>query len=202
MNYEEATSFIASMNDEKMKAALQYALTTVLVRRQMDANLAPAERIRLAILLGGRESDVFRRSRRKSNRGRKPGIIAVVMHALRAHPRHTGRSRDCCHRSHVAIAAGQLRQRYRARDGEAPHREWCEQPETLDPGGTLSKWVGHVVQTAATGQGAARTIAGGEIMEILAPMAREAGGSLNIGVRLFRATGDEAWNLTTILTRQ
>jgi len=74
--------------------------------------------------------------------------------------------------------------------------------KTLDPGGTLSKWVGHVVQTAATGQGAARTIAGGEIMEILAPMAREAGGSLNIGVRLFRATGDEAWNLTTILTRQ
>jgi hypothetical protein len=33
-------------------------------------------------------------------------------------------------------------------------------------------------------------------------VAREAGGSLNTAIRLFRATGDEAWNLTTILTRQ
>ena len=73
---------------------------------------------------------------------------------------------------------------------------------TLDPGGTLDKWAGHVVKTATSGSGTPRAVQGGEVLEVMAPMAREAGGVLNIGVRMFCGTGEEVWKLTTILTRQ
>jgi len=74
--------------------------------------------------------------------------------------------------------------------------------KTLDPGGNIDKWTAHIAKTATSGGGNVRTVATGEVMEIIAPMAREGGGTLNIGVRLFRATGDDVWQLTTILTRQ
>jgi hypothetical protein len=71
---------------------------------------------------------------------------------------------------------------------------------TLDPGGSLSKWAAHVVKTATTGAGTLRPVAGGQVLEITAPMALEAGGTTPVGVRLFQATGEETWRLTTILT--
>ena len=74
--------------------------------------------------------------------------------------------------------------------------------KTLDPGGNIDKWSAHIAKTATSGGGTARTVAAGEILEVIAPMAREGGGTLNIGVRLFRANGDDLWRLTTILTRQ
>ncbi|MEZ4252420.1 MAG: SpvB/TcaC N-terminal domain-containing protein [Polyangiales bacterium] len=74
---------------------------------------------------------------------------------------------------------------------------------TLDPGGTLEKWVGHIVRTATSGTGTPRAMqGGGEVLEIIAPMSREAGGTLNVGVRMFRAAGEVTWRLTTVLTRQ
>lgn len=51
INYDQATAFIAKTEDERMKAALQYALTTVLVRRQMDPQVAPAEPFDLRFFL-------------------------------------------------------------------------------------------------------------------------------------------------------
>lgn len=66
----------------------------------------------------------------------------------------------------------------------------------------MSKWTSHVVDLGQTGDGVARAVRGGEVLELSAPMAREVGGTLNVGVRLFRATGAETWELTTILTRQ
>jgi RHS repeat-associated protein len=71
---------------------------------------------------------------------------------------------------------------------------------TLDPGGPLSKWSAHVVKTATTGAGSPRAVAGGEVLEIMAPMALGAGRTTPVGVRLFRAAGEEIWRLTTILT--
>ena len=38
---------------------------------------------------------------------------------------------------------------------------------TLDPGGNLAKWTSHIVQTATTGSGSVRAVAGGQIMEVL-----------------------------------
>ena len=71
---------------------------------------------------------------------------------------------------------------------------------SLDPGGALSKWAAHVVKTATTGIGSSRVIAGGEVLEITAPMALETGGTTPVGVRLFRGAGEDTWTLTTILT--
>ena len=51
INGEEAIAFIASTNDERIKAALQYALTTVLIRRYMDPNLGPVEPFDLRFFL-------------------------------------------------------------------------------------------------------------------------------------------------------
>jgi hypothetical protein len=71
---------------------------------------------------------------------------------------------------------------------------------TLDSGGSLSKWIAHVVKLATTGAGAPRAIPGGQVLELTAPMTLEAGGTTPVGVRLFQATGEETWRLTTILT--
>lgn len=40
--YEEATRFIASIHNPKVRAALEYALTTVILRRGMDPSVAAA----------------------------------------------------------------------------------------------------------------------------------------------------------------
>jgi hypothetical protein len=73
---------------------------------------------------------------------------------------------------------------------------------TLDPGGSIEKWAAHVVKLAGTGEGVPRAVQGGQVLELMAPMTREAGGSLKVGVRLFNPAGATVWELTTILTRQ
>jgi hypothetical protein len=49
--YEEATELIASTQDPKVRAALEYALTTVIVRRGMSPSIAPATQFDLRYYL-------------------------------------------------------------------------------------------------------------------------------------------------------
>jgi hypothetical protein len=74
--------------------------------------------------------------------------------------------------------------------------------KTLDPGGNIDKWTAHSAQVASSGAGVIRSIPSGATLEVVAPMMREGGGTLNIGVRLFRATGDDVWRLSTLFTEQ
>jgi len=75
--------------------------------------------------------------------------------------------------------------------------------KTLDPGGTRDKWVKHITELAENGTGGTITnLPTGEKLDVIAPMPLEGGGHINIGVSLFRKTGETGWELTTILTRQ
>ncbi len=74
---------------------------------------------------------------------------------------------------------------------------------TLDPGGSMSKWMNHLVKTATTGEaGAAVRYPQGTRIDVIAPMQREAGGTIQVGARLWLPEGGSRWRLTTILTEQ
>lgn len=49
--YEDATSFIASMQDPKLRAVLEYALATVLMRRGMNPSVAAVSEFDLRYFL-------------------------------------------------------------------------------------------------------------------------------------------------------
>ncbi|WP_162658920.1 polymorphic toxin-type HINT domain-containing protein [Tuwongella immobilis] len=75
--------------------------------------------------------------------------------------------------------------------------------KTLDPGGTREKWLKHITELAESGTGGTlKQLPTGETLELIAPMALESGGQINVGVTLFRKSGDTQWRLNTILTRQ
>ncbi len=75
--------------------------------------------------------------------------------------------------------------------------------KTLDPRGTREKWVKHITVLAENGSGGTVTkLPTGEKLDLMAPMPLEGGGHINVGVSLFRKTGETEWVLTTILTRQ
>lgn len=74
--------------------------------------------------------------------------------------------------------------------------------KVLDAGGTLEKWGNYVTLLSQTGSGTSKLVQGGEVLEIMGQMEKTGGGILNVGVRLFKAIGNDIWRLTTILTRQ
>ena len=73
---------------------------------------------------------------------------------------------------------------------------------TLDPGGTIEKWTHHIVSAAQSGAAtSSKNVGTGEVIDVIAPMARTNGGTINVGARLYRAVGSETWTLRTILTK-
>jgi RHS repeat-associated protein len=52
----------------------------------------------------------------------------------------------------------------------------------IDPGGNVDRWLSQIARTATSGSGTVTTIATGEVIEIIAPMAKQGGGTVNVGV--------------------
>ena len=73
--------------------------------------------------------------------------------------------------------------------------------KTLDPKVNPDKWTHHFIELAQRGNGTVKNIPTGQIMEVKGMMPKADGsGILNIGVRLFKASGSNTWKLNTILT--
>lgn len=121
----------------------------------------------------------------------------------------SGTPRGCCPpRGAVRIGTGSIVRRVRFSGGirHAMKKHFQGSGKLslrkLDPGGSIDKWIQHIIKTATSGKGAVRNVPTGQILEIIAPMAKEGGGVLQVGVRLFKKHCDDVWRLNTILTRQ
>ncbi len=74
--------------------------------------------------------------------------------------------------------------------------------QKLDPGGTFEKWTHHIVRVAQSSAGKIRRVKSGYLLEATEAMKTESGGTIMVGVRMFRAFKSDSWSLRTILTRQ